>query len=142
MPDTVFTGQQKGNPMIACGFLRIAAPPHGRSERQAETEVRVDVLERLLAGRAMRACRGVSWGAAAGRTTTAGVCLSRHGCRLYLTSPPPATAQILRSGWRQTVFPVTRRSHDGSEDEGGSHPAHGDATRAVARDVPEPKHRP
>src|SRR5581483_12149949 len=29
-------------------------------------------------------------------------------------------------GWRRTVFPVTRRPHDGSEDEGRSDPARGD----------------
>src|SRR5437764_6788034 len=106
MAATVFTAQQKGNPTTARAILRIAATPESRSERQANPEVRVGGLGRLLpVGAQVRVGRNQLGVPAARRAATAGVCLSRHDALLYSTSPFPATTHP--AGWRCKGFPVT-----------------------------------
>src|SRR6266404_792571 len=77
--------------MIARSILRIRPPAERGSERQAQPEIRIDCLGRLLLGAQMRVRRQDGWGTPAGRAATARVCLSRHGALLYSTLHPPAT---------------------------------------------------
>src|SRR5438128_3298060 len=106
MAATVLTGEQKGNPTTARAILRIAATPESRSERQADAEVRVGGLGRLLpVGAQVRVGRSQLGVAATRRAATAGVGLSRHGALLYSTLLLPATTHP--AGWRRSGFPVT-----------------------------------
>jgi len=94
MADTVYMEDQKGNPMIARAILRVGPPAERGGERQAQSEIGID-LGRLLLGAQLRDGRQDSGGPPAGRAATARVGLSRHGALLYSTLPPPATDDLI-----------------------------------------------
>src|SRR6266478_4224006 len=86
MTARVLTSEQKDNPTIARAILRIRPPAERGSERQAEPEIRIDGLGRLLARWLQVGIGGhVGERPPAGRAATARVGLSRHGALLYPT---------------------------------------------------------